>query len=415
MECQFTHSIILNDCPVQLSQIVKKNQNFILSEDSQLNFSEQEKIFLLEAFSPEHQLALQHGARNLLLNKTEVRITRYGNNIPVFVMDAMPEVVFKFNLHEPEEMKVRYEAMQAGIKICREENLDLLFVPECALIKINGIDIVAEKNYPLKRADKNIEKKQYLERELELGELVRQLTVFICKSFADGKKGFADLKFNNIPPIEMDNVLKVVLLDLEPHLGKCLKDALCGWTCTFNDNCAPTPGLMRCFPRYCEVIYETAKQIVSAEEFEGIKQELDKTKAKAEWVNQRRQEIEIFHQDKGILQESPVIPTDLELPYPDKQIYQLIIQDINGYMANKNSREFKLSMGRRDLLTVFQKSLNNHKEYSPFDIYYIVRDKLLPYLLEKGVIHSFIEEDKHADLDIDLSRYLSSDDIIIQF
>ncbi|WP_068469803.1 hypothetical protein [Candidatus Protochlamydia phocaeensis] len=379
-----------------------------------ISFGPDEQELLLKSFSEENRQALRQRKPAIRIDGEEIAVKYYGLNIPVFELDPFPGVIFKLS-YTSDKMRDRYQAMVKAKEVCRENNLQRLIVPDCSLLEISAgeetINIVAERKYDIKHG-KHAQQIAFTNHESELEDIVRQLAILICKT------GFADVKWDNIPLIHMGEVWRVLLIDLEPHDQFGSKGGLIGWG-EGNGWGSPTPGLMGCCPRYAELIYSIAKEHLSSEDFEAMRPALEEARAKAQEINRRNESIEAFHRARGVTAETPAVDLMqvdlLDIEEEKRELYRAILSDINEVLMKqgemrtdlKQAREWRLTMDYHTVDSNYKKTIGQH--------FFEIADHLLPWLQQKGLIHSVLNADEATNLNIDLRKPFGKYDKIVQF
>jgi hypothetical protein len=222
----------------------------------------------------------------------------------VFSLKTAPGLIFKTSLGKnftgltpraeclKENVESRYREMERSKMICKTNRLGLLMIPEackfslaieredCRYVK-DEFTFIAERCIDIAHSDHNQER-LYAKNKDKMYELIRQLTVFICKS------GFSDVAWRNIPlsNTSLRSALKVVLIDLEE-----MKSAATG---IFGAKGAGRrPGLINCVtPEQARIVIEEAKKHLEwTDELEALANSA---------LKQRETEWE-FYQHHGLL------------------------------------------------------------------------------------------------------------------
>lgn len=367
-----------------------------------------DNTLLKKVFTEENISKLRSSSKTISLDGKEINITYHNSNFPVFELETFPDIIFKFS-----NAKTRFENEQKAKKICEENNLNLLIVPESSLIQLPGHDIIAEKKYPIEHENEK-QRWQFERKECQTEEIVKQLTLFICKT------NFSDVKWNNIP-LTNQNGLKVALIDLEDDFDSF--EALTGlW-----GRDSTSIGLIYCFPKYASTIYSIAEQHLKAD-LTTLKKWCDTLQNRYDQEFSRENEIVQFHKDHGITRESLPIPSNTPLKL-DKKSYEWndlkesfipdFITAVNNKIA-KQKDDPNLAHARELKFTTYL-SENEDGSFDEDDClisrnFYLIKDKILPQLKELGIVHSILNRDEALNFNADLrQRLYYDDDLIVQF
>lgn len=177
-------------------------------------------------------------------------------------------------------------------------------------------------------------------------------------------------------------------------------------------------------------IAEVVRSTLPEDKFEQIEKSLQKHLETAHMIMKREQDIEAFHARKGTVQGDPVIPESIiegilvknaELRKSDdtminsiipsdedtREIISIINDEVNmkkkGWDSLVYGREWKLTLERRmDVI---------------FSEYYYIKECLIPFLKEKGYVHSALNQEQSLEHNIHILRgeRLGWTDIMVQF
>ncbi|MBS0645751.1 MAG: hypothetical protein JSR97_04070 [Verrucomicrobia bacterium] len=373
----------------------------------------------MQIFSKENILLLSQRAKVLNISGHQRAVKYYGVNIPVLELpDFMPGIIFKLDsscaIHSDryqDSIPGRYQAMLQAQKICKEQKFDRLIVPSCALIQIDGLSIAIGAEQKMQLKDKQQTEGLYQGPGLET--IAEQLTRFIFSM--EGR--FSDVKWDNIPLTESAVGLQVALVDLEPsglEEYHNVKSALCGWN-NENGYGQPTPGLVRCLPRYADVIHSTAQQYSSLD----FQEDLAAVCNKARKIVERQQNLEAEYQRQGITLATPAISMEwFEAWQPpedegiDKNQLRLAVQDINAVVARQGEQQTSLVYAREWRFTMDDYTSDSNKQRN------INNNRFIIFLLLEQLENSgtkILAEKEAKDFDVHLRRHVGQYDKIVQF
>lgn len=149
----------------------------------------------------------------------------------IFSLTSVPNLVFKLG----EDMADRCRNIALAREVCQNEGLDDLYIPKSAIFEVEyqgrSYTVLAEERLEVNLAS---QKEQYRSTSDKIQRIIRQLTIFICKT------GFSDIEYRNIPLFTHEGRLKVALWDLEEM--DSMQAGLFGFG-------AFRTGLMRCVDR----------------------------------------------------------------------------------------------------------------------------------------------------------------------
>lgn len=391
----------------------------MLEDRGGLFLSQKEQQCLSCIFSVSNIARISRRSATLVIQGKEEAVFYHGHKTPVIELPGcLPGKVMKWDpfrsQNSSDAIVDRYETMVRARKICQDDSLDHLIVPQCALVHFPDVSfaVCVEKKYALKDKEKSFG--LYQGPGLEL--IVQQLTRLICR--LEGR--FTDLKWENIPLVEDDADLRVVLVDLEhaPKHFHGIKFALCGWLAE-NSQGHVTPGLIRCLPHYATTIYTTIRDCLSASEFSVMHTDLEDVINKARAISSRQIEIEQHYQQHSITYITPAIPMAIFDDWKpslgaNKEALRPLIEHVNRSMAKQMEAEPYLVYAREWSLTqhpdaeLWQKQIYENRT--------LLQQDLLPFLQKQHVVHAVLSAEEAATWDIHLRRrFHSSQDLFVQF
>ena len=338
-----------------------------------------------------------------------------GINIPIVTIDALPGLILKL---EPsvEAACRRVDATMAAAQVVRDRGLHHLVVPSTALISFSSAEaserFVIVEEYMHFDAGLPAQRLHYQNYEMEVGEIVEQLTIMACHTT------FRDVRWDNIPLVLNDTGLQAVLVDLEPTEGRTLSDAFVDWGS--EGYCLRTPGLLGCFPAHAQRILDTAQQELAPGEFAKVDTALQGAAAKAASIGRRNAAIESYHESRGISAATPALDVcavqEILSRKNEKASERLkaALEDINAVIADQKRRHRGLRYAREWRLTRDGETADSNWEENIYHEFRTLR-ALLPRLVEAGVVHSVLSYDEARDLDVDIRRHLTSSDLVVQF
>jgi hypothetical protein len=286
----------------------------------------------------------------------------------VFSLKKVPGLIFKTSLANnytgltvrqeclKQVVENRYREMERARTVCETNHLGLLMIPEackfslsieredCKYVK-DEFTFIAERFIDIEHSDHNQER-LYAKNKAKMNELIRQLTVFICKS------GFSDVAWRNIPlsSTSLKSILKVVLIDLEE-----MRSAATG---LFGAKGAQRrPGLISCVtPEQAQIVLEEAKKHLKwTEELEALASSALKQR-KAEWefyqhhglLDDKIKQIEIPKEMMENLKEEGLIEAHQKLLTKfSREVFDYILEDLKSDSAQKEKAEMSTRERRR--------------------------------------------------------------------
>jgi hypothetical protein len=207
--------------------------------------------------------------------------------------EEIPEVIFKKltvqGCFAPKEYALQYiEKQERARKICKENNLNLLYIPNCMGINLDPNIVIEEKVKLLDGgwyAQKACYKWIVYDPELkEYGkELLRQLAIFICLF------GYRDVKYDNIS-LTTDG--RIALFDTDENGGTL------GLT---SSRARGKGGFFNLIPLdWIEDFISIVEKNLNASDFEKFNQSIPKLREKAEKSSLRIKKLDSFYKEKNI-------------------------------------------------------------------------------------------------------------------
>jgi hypothetical protein len=374
-----------------------------------------------------------------------IKMRNHGTMNPVLELPSLcPGYVFK-ELDRPEGVKDRCVQAETARNICSLYQLDKLIVPECKQMtvhvdekQIQSLEVFVQRKYEIQQ-ELSTQTRLYQDKEKDIEDIVRQLTILVCRM------PFTDVRWDNIPLIDTEHGLQAVLIDLEIDEVHTAKHALLGWG-NPGEYGVYTPGLIQCFPYYGELIYHTAEKHLESATWKKIHKELEEALKQANCIKERQDEICQYHQKRGIVKDTPAIALDiLEDPefiqrvknywetYQDKENYKewacylgdvkQIVLDINAIVDRQVSEMPHHLVYAREWRFTGQETLQDSTQVIDQYRSTLIPDVMLPYLKEKGSIHSILKGASFFDQKnnqirkwgIHLRRVINHQDTIVQF
>lgn len=334
----------------------------------------------------------------------------YCSNDRVFTLDNVPGLVFKTQRYSHlngKSMKSRYQKMISAQKIVDEHHLDLLVIPKAKKFKVEvdgkEYEIIAEQKLDVMQ-NRPLQEQYFEEHAHQLGEAMRQLAIFICKT------GYSDVEWRNNPIVnnsfDAQGNQKVALVDTE-HQDDVI-EGLYG---------VDRSGLIGL------VNEEQAQMIEAVAKEYGVNSPIDFEDA----FHERKQLLSMgvafkaYHARKGIVRGNEEIGCDitgLGFDVAEKgtardrkqvtlgDVAQAIVDEINRLIVKNNQEEGTVQSKRTILLDTNEEQLfkytrlgyparslddspltSEEKKYRWFD-------RVLQALMDQGHIFKFEEEDR---------------------
>ena len=359
---------------------------------------------------------------------------KYMSNIGSFCVITIPHfpnIVVKIADNQ-KQLECRNQAQINAVHIIRENHFNRLIIPqsEVALLSIgkDSVHAIIEDKLPILNGDLGQLLQYYANHEMELENAIEQMTKFICMT------KLADIKPNNLPLILHPETSEIcfALVDLEVFPHRQIAEGILGAEQKLGE---PAYGLLNYFPRYADKIAEIVRTVLPENEIECIEEKLNRCVNNARKIMDRERDIEMFHSRNGIVSGNPAIPESIvadivmktdelrqssdemiaDITPSNNEVVRKIISAINDEVSKKEEGWSSAVHGRAWQLSMCR-PLTRTTDFIKTHFFYI-SECLIPYLQEKGFVHSALDFEKSTDHNIHMRReiVLGYYDIIVQF
>ena len=345
----------------------------------------------------------------------------------VFKMDQFPKLIFKIPFNEL-YLQNRYQNHCHIAKVARDHGFDRLIIPEVAVSTLSDKSgqrsVIVENELPIFKGNITELLRHYANHDKTLESAVEQMARLICIT------ELTDIKPQNLPLMVNPETGEIcfALVDLDKLPNRPFAEGIFGDKA--DDGSQPAYGLINYFPRHANKIAEAVRSTLPEDKFEQIEKSLQKHLETAHMIMKREQDIEVFHARKGIVQSDPAIPESItddilvknaELRKSDDSMInsiipsdedtRKIISTINDEVRSKRKGWDSLVYGREWKLT---------QERRPdiiYSNYFYINECLIPFLKEKGYVHSALNQEQSLEQNIHIRRgeRLGWTGIMVQF
>lgn len=238
--------------------------------------------------------------------------------------DKIPRILFKTKKNKSDDISEYVARAENAQKICKDHNLYLIHIPQCQLVDFKKSVMMQEHGDFLEgdwRAQKACYRWAIQDPQLQpyMKELLRQLTIFIC--LMNERTILSDHVV-----LTQDGRASLVHLDKANFTGSSLK-----WK----------NGVFDMAPlKWLDDLVDTAKQHLSAKDFESIEKQIPKLKEKALKRKENSEKRAQFYQSKNIT--LPTTPIRFE--YKGKPEVALFIEKLEQHLNKKIASLPHLSM-----------------------------------------------------------------------
>ena len=353
---------------------------------------------------------------------------RYLNSITsftVFKIAQFPNLIFKLPSCET-SLQNRYQNHCYVAQTARDCGFDRLIIPEVVVSTLSDKrgqqSVIVENALPILNGNRVELLQHYANHDKALESAVEQMARLICIT------QLTDIKPQNLPLMVNPDTGEIcfALVDLDNLPDRPFAEGIFG----ANDGAEPAYGLLNYFPRHAKKIAEAVRSTLPEDKFEQIEKRLQKHLATAHMIMTREQDIGAFHARNETVLGDPVIPESMiedilvknaELRKSDDSMINTIIPSdedtkkivsmINNEASIQNkgwdslvySREWKLTLSRSLGLIYFK--------------YHYINECLIPFLKEKGYVHSVLNEEQSLEHNVHIRRgeNIGTFEIIVQF
>ena len=348
-------------------------------------------------------------------------------NFTVFKTEQFPNLIFKIS---PDEASVqnRYRNHCYVAQVVRDNGFDRLIIPEVAVTTLSDKkgqqSAIVENELPIINGNPIELLQHYANHDKDLESAVEQMARLICKT------QLTDIKPQNLPLMVNPDTGDIcfALVDLDHLPNRPFAEGIFGDKA--DDGSQPAYGLINYFPRHADKIAEAIRSTLPEGKFEQIEKSLQKHLETAHMIMKREQDIEAFHARKGIVQGDPAIPESIiddilvknaELRksddsminsiIPSNEDTRKIISTINDEVSSKTKSWDSLVYGREWKLTL------ERRPDVIYSTYFYINECLIPFLKEKGYVHSALSQEQSLEHNIHIRRgeRLSQTGIMVQF
>ena len=371
------------------------------------------------------------GSRSTINNvwhRHHVKNVTYLNlltHFTVFKMDQFPKLIFKIPSNEF-YLQNRYQNHCHIAQVARNHGFDRLIIPDVAVSTLSDKSgqrsVIIENELPIFKGNPIELLQHYANHDKDLESAVEQLARLICKT------QLTDINPQNIPLMVNPDTGEIcfALVDLDNLPNRPFLEGIFG----AETDGAPAYGLLNHFPRHADKIAEAVRSTLPEDKFEQIEKSLQKHLETAHMIMNREQDIEAFHARKGTVRGDPVIPesiiedilvknaelrksdnTHINSITPSDEETRGIISTINNEVIMKRKGWDSLVYGREWKLTLERPMDDIYAEY------YYIKEYLIPFLKEKGYVHSALNQEQSLEHNIHILRgeRLGWTDIMVQF
>lgn len=239
--------------------------------------------------SPEQEETLTKAVAGILKFRTPKNVTIHSrnNNVDVFSIKGIPDIIFKYNWTSTDEdssLFKRVEDTQKAKAVIESENLYLLHVPKQKIHNVDtgseNVAVLVEQKFdivPNYRTQKNLFHMCINDEELQpfIQECTRQLIILIAQT------GYEDVRFDNNPLLT--NGQGMALIDLDTS-DNPVTGLISGCANTGDD------GILRHLtPEMIDAFEPLLRKYLSEEDFQRL--QLSKIKAENQTAFQRNQQF----------------------------------------------------------------------------------------------------------------------------
>lgn len=357
----------------------------------------------------------------------QVKYLNLITDFTVFELEQFPHLIFKMCFREV-TLQNRYRNHCYVAQVARDNGFDRLIIPEVVVSTLSDKNgqrsVIVENKLPI-FAGNIIELLQhYANHDKALESAVEQMARLICIT------QLTDIKPENLPLMVNPDTGEIcfALLDLDPLPTRPFAEGIFGDKAKGGSQ--PAHGLLNYFPRHADKIVEAVRSTLPEDKFEQIEKSLQKRLETAHMIMKREQDIEAFHARKGIVRGDPVIPESLiedilvknaELRKSDDRMINSIIpsdEDTRKIIPMINN-EVSIEKKGWDSL-VYDREWKLTLERGTDDIchsYFYIKECLIPFLQEKGYVHSALNHKQSLEHNIHIRRYgrLDHTTFMVQF
>ena len=345
----------------------------------------------------------------------------------VFKTTQFPNLIFKISSNEA-SLQNRYQNHCYVAQVARVNGFDRLTIPEVAVTTLSDKkgqrSAIVENELPIFTGNVTELLRHYANHDEALESAVEQMARLICIT------ELTDIKPQNLPLMVNPDTGEIcfALVDLDRLPNRPFAEGIFGAKADNGEQ--PAYGLLNYFPRHADKIAEAVRSTLPEDKFKQIEKSLQKHLETAHMIMKREQDIEAFHARNGTVQGDPVIPEAIiedilvknaELRTSDDSMIssiipsdadtRIIISTINQEVSSKRkgwdslvyAREWKLSQERRaDVI---------------YSNYFYINECLIPFLKEKGYVHSALNQEQSLEHNIHIRRgeRLDWTGIMVQF
>ncbi|USE35044.1 hypothetical protein [Endozoicomonas sp. SCSIO W0465] len=350
----------------------------------------------------------------------------------VITIPDFPSIIIKIPDNQ-KQLECRSQSQNNAAHLTRENHFNRLIIPESRVVSLSigkdCVPVIIEDMLPILNGTSTELLRHYANHEVKLESAIEQMAKFICMT------KLSDIKPQNLPLMYDPETSEIcfALVDLEVFPDRQFAEGILG--CEQQPG-EPAYGLLNYFPRYADKIAGIVRTFLPANEIECIEEALNRCVNKAHKIMDRERDIEIFHSRNGVVSGTPAIPQSIvedilkktdelrqstdkkiaEIIPPNNKIVRKIISAINDEVSKKegdwssavHGREWRLNMSRPQK----RRTVDYIRTYFSY-----IDECLIPYLQEKGFVHSQLDYEQSKEHNIHIRREiaLGEFDVIVQF